>query len=146
MTKVKLSSILSIILFLVSCTPRTPSGSIPVYTEALSTTKLQNKKLIVIFGADWCPDCHALNSMLVEEKVSKLIQSKYIVLKIDVGRFDKNLDLNELLGDPIDNGIPALVILDPKQNNPVIASTKGGEFSSARQMSSDHVFKYLNQF
>jgi len=84
--------------------------------------------------------------LLGEPNIKQLIDKKFIIQKVDVGRFDKNLELNEKLGNPIDNGIPALVILDPKAKNPVIANTTGGEFSSASKMSSEQVFKYLNQF
>lgn len=114
--------------------------------ENLNEAAREHKFLIVIFGASWCPDCNALDRMLNEDKIKALVDREFIILKVDVGRFDKNLEINEKLGDPIDNGIPALVIMDPQKKEPVIANTIGGEFSSASRMSSDQVFKYLSKF
>lgn len=111
------------------------------YYAALKKSKSENKKLIVLFGASWCPDCRALDVILSEKEPSKLLQSQFIVLKIDVGRFDKNLELNEKLGSPIDKGIPALVVLKP--NGEIQTSTKGGEFSNASKMSKEQVLQYL---
>ncbi len=141
-----LSSFLSLFLFLNLCKSEAVHLDFSILKTQLDQAAAQNKKLVVIFGASWCPDCNSLDGMLGETKIKELIERKFIIQKIDVGRFDKNLDINEKLGDPIDNGIPALVILDPKKSNPMIANTTGGEFSNASKMSSEQVFNYLNQF
>ena len=132
------------LIFAVSCAPK-PTLIISLYENSLRYAEKENKNLIVLFGADWCPDCKALDQMLVTQEIKSLIQENYIILKVDVGRFDKNLDLDEKLGHPIGKGIPALVILSP---NPlkIVASTEGGEFSNASQMSQDQVFAYLKKF
>ncbi|BDA77268.1 hypothetical protein LPTSP3_g01980 [Leptospira kobayashii] len=133
-----------VMIFFVSCT-RQQTSAISLYENSLRYAEKENKNLIVLFGADWCPDCKALDRMLVTQEIKSLIQKNYIILKVDVGRFDKNLDLDEKLGHPIGKGIPALVILSP---NPlkIVASTEGGEFSNASQMSQDQVFAYLKKF
>ncbi|WP_246048084.1 thioredoxin family protein [Leptospira ilyithenensis] len=127
-----------------SCAQK-PTSIISLYEDSLRYAEKENKNLIVLFGADWCPDCKALDRMLVSPEIKSLIQKNYIILKVDVGRFDKNLDLDEKLGHPIGKGIPALVILAP---NPlkIVASTEGGEFSNASRMSQDQVFAYLKKF
>jgi thioredoxin 1 len=146
------SVLASIILFYTAfafsyCKKNIPSsGSIPVFEENLAVAKAENKKLIVLFGASWCPDCRALDSLLVERKIADLILKNFLILKADVGRFDQNLDLNEKLGDPIGKGIPALVIIDPAHPEQILATTRGGEFSSAREMSSAQVYDYLLPF
>ncbi|MDF3820828.1 thioredoxin family protein [Leptospira sp. 96542] len=114
------------------------------FSEYSQKSKLENKHLLVIFGADWCPDCHALNEILKQPEPKLLLEQNFIVFAVDVGRFDKNLALNENLGSPITNGIPAVVVLNPEGK--ILSSTKGGEFSNARNMSKDQVLKYLYQF
>ncbi len=109
--------------------------------EAQSQSKSQNKKLILVFGADWCPDCRALDSIFSDLEVRKVLDSNFILHKVDVGRFDKNLEVNEFYGSPIENGIPALVVLDP--SGEILTSTKGGEFSSASKMTKEQVLEYL---
>ncbi|TGL54383.1 thioredoxin family protein [Leptospira kemamanensis] len=113
------------------------------YESSLAQAQTQNRKLIVIFGADWCPDCRALDGILAEPDTKAILDAEFVMMKVDVGRFDKNLSLNEKLGDPIQNGIPALVVLSPKGE--FITSTKGGEFSNASKMTKEQVLEYLYQ-
>lgn len=127
-------------LAVLSCKPS--SDIIPKeLKEAQSQSKSQNKKLILIFGADWCPDCRALDSIFSDAEVRRVLDSNFILHKIDVGRFDKNLEISDSFGSPIENGIPALVVLEP--NGRVLTSTKGGEFSSASKMTKEQVLEYL---
>ncbi|TGM64285.1 thioredoxin family protein [Leptospira meyeri] len=111
------------------------------YQESLVEAKNLNRKLIVVFGADWCPDCKALDEIFKEPEPKTLLKENFILFKVDVGRFDKNLSLNEKLGDPIQNGIPALVVIEP--TGKILTSTKGGEFSNASKMTKEQVLEYL---
>ncbi|MBL0955564.1 MAG: thioredoxin family protein [Leptospira sp.] len=111
------------------------------YESSLAKANLENRKLIVVFGADWCPDCKALDGIFADPETKTLLDSEFVVMKVDVGRFDKNLSLNELLGNPIQNGIPSLVVISPKGE--FITSTKGGEFSNASKMTKEQVLAYL---
>lgn len=111
------------------------------YEENLVLAKKNNRKLIVLFGADWCPDCRALDGIFGEPEPKAVLKENFILFKVDVGRFDKNLSLNEKLGNPIQNGIPALVILSPEGN--ILTSTKGGEFSNASKMTKEQVLEFL---
>ncbi|MCW7480393.1 thioredoxin family protein [Leptospira kanakyensis] len=111
------------------------------YQERLTEAKNLNRKLIVVFGADWCPDCRALDGIFQEPEPKALLSQNFIIFKVDVGRFDKNLSLNDTLGNPIQNGIPALVVIDP--SGKILTSTKGGEFSNASKMTKEQVLEYL---
>ncbi|EMJ89304.1 thioredoxin family protein [Leptospira meyeri] len=111
------------------------------FEESLVLAKKSNRKLIVVFGADWCPDCRALDGIFGEPETKALLKENFILFKVDVGRFDKNLSLNEKLGDPIQNGIPALVVIEP--TGKILTSTKGGEFSNASKMTKEQVLEYL---
>ncbi|TGL86366.1 thioredoxin family protein [Leptospira congkakensis] len=111
------------------------------YEESLVLAKNSNRKLIVVFGADWCPDCRALDGIFEEPEPKALLKENFILFKVDVGRFDKNLSLNDTLGNPIENGIPALVVIDP--SGKILTSTKGGEFSNASKMTKEQVLEYL---
>ena len=39
------------------------------------------------------------------------VDKRFVVLKVDVGRFTKNLDLAEQMGVPLKKGIPAVAVL-----------------------------------
>ena len=90
-----------------------------------------------MFGANWCEDCRALDKAL-QGTSHTLIQGKFDVVKIDVGNFDKNLELDARYGHPIKTGIPAVVVVDA--DNQVIYSTKGGELANARRMGEQGIY------
>ncbi|XDD46741.1 thioredoxin family protein [Leptospira sp. WS39.C2] len=132
---------LSISLFLTPYCSKQRDIILAQFEESLQTAKTENRKLIVLFGADWCPDCRALDGILNEPETKTILDADFVVMKVDVGRFDKNLSLNEKLGNPIQNGIPSLVVFSPKGE--IITSTKGGEFSNASKMTKEQVLAYL---
>jgi protein disulfide-isomerase len=98
--------------------------------------------VLVIFGANWCKDCLELDRSMQGQSAA-LIASKFIVVKVDVGQFDKNLTLANSYGNPIKKGIPAAVVL--KADNSVLFASKGGELSNARKMSEQGVYDFFNQ-
>lgn len=116
------------------------------WESALQNAQSQNKTLLVVFGADWCPDCQALRLLMKTQRIQDLLQEKSILLSVDVGEFDKNLDLDSQLGNPTKQGIPALVIVDPKPPWRILVSTKGGEFSNARNMEEGQVYEFLKKY
>lgn len=145
-TLIRISALL---LFLVSslfCSKAPKDNSADLaFEKALAEAKSSQKLLIVQFTADWCPDCQALDKILKSEKLGSMLQERAILLPVDVGRFDQNLDLSEKLGNPIKNGIPAVVTILPKEPFQIIASTKGGEFSEARSLGESQVYEYFRQ-
>ncbi|MFZ6848847.1 thioredoxin family protein [Undibacterium sp. RuRC25W] len=111
-------------------------------TKALVQAKSGNKDVLVIFGANWCKDCLELNKSMQGQSAA-MIASKFVVVKVNVGQFDKNLDLAASYGNPIKKGIPAAVVLTP--DNTVLFASKGGELSNARRMSEQGVYDFFNQ-
>jgi protein disulfide-isomerase len=99
--------------------------------------------LLVIFGANWCTDCRALDTALKTGRNAELIGHAFKVLKIDVGNFDKNLDIANAYGNPIKKGIPAAVVLSP--NNEVLYATRAGELADARHMSETGIYDFFKQ-
>ncbi|MBC3862023.1 thioredoxin family protein [Undibacterium jejuense] len=111
-------------------------------TKALAEAKTAKKDVLVIFGANWCKDCLELSKSMQGQSAA-LIASKFVVVKVDVGQFDKNQDLANSYGNPIKKGIPAAVVLKP--DNTVLYASKGGELSNARRMSEQGVYDFFNQ-
>src|SRR6266542_4318173 len=101
--------------------------------QALSAAKSSQVPVLVIFGANWCQDCRALDRALQTGKNAELVRREFKVVKVDVGNFNKNLDVAEAYGNPIKKGIPAAVVLSP--DNKVLYATRLGELADARSMS-----------
>lgn len=72
----------------------------------------ENKKVLLIFGANWCPDCRKFDAQMMKEPLRTTILNHYELVKIDIGQFDKNMDIAEAYGRPTSKGIPAAAIVD----------------------------------
>lgn len=80
--------------------------------HALAAGRETGKKVVAVFGANWCPDCRRLDKEIYDNN-GELGDRKYIIVKVDVGNFDKNIDLARQYGDPIKKGIPGAVVITP---------------------------------
>ena len=109
--------------------------------QALAAAKESRVPVFVIFGANWCEDCRALDLAITNGKNAELLARQFKVVKVDVGRFDRNLDLANAYGNPIRRGIPAAVVLSP--NNEVLYATRAGELADARRMSESGIYDFL---
>lgn len=109
--------------------------------QALGRAQQLHKPVLVIFGANWCPDCRALDTAVRHGRNAQLLAREFEVLKVDVGRFDRNLDIAAAYGNPIRKGIPAAVILSA--DNRVLYATRAGELADARRMNEGDVYTFF---
>ena len=113
-------------------------------TRALADAKAAHVPVLLIFGANWCEDCRALDKALKEGKNAELMQKEFKVVKVDVGNFDHNLDVANAYGNPLKKGIPAAVLVSSSDNQ-VLYATKGGELANARRMSESGIHDFFKQ-
>jgi thiol-disulfide isomerase/thioredoxin len=88
---------------------------------AFSAASKDGKNVLLDFGADWCPDCRVLGALFEDASVTPFVDANFHVVRIDVGRRDKNGDLATKYGATSGDWIPAVVVLDPRQH--AIAAT-----------------------
>lgn len=110
---------------------------------ALNQAKSKNKLVLMVFGANWCPDCRALAKQMEKGKLAERIAERFIVAKVDVGNWDKNLDVVHEHGNPIKKGIPAIAIL--ASDGKLLQSTKAGELASARSMGENSILSVFDK-
>jgi len=66
-----------------------------------------------MFGGNCYPWCRRLHELFQENSdIQKFLTVNFILVMIDVGRRDKNADLNEKYGNPWSVGLPALAVLE----------------------------------
>jgi protein disulfide-isomerase len=110
--------------------------------RALGAARAGKRNVLVIFGANWCEDCHVLDQALKTGRNAVLMSKEFEVVKVDVGRFNRNLDITRAYGDPIKKGIPAAVVL--AADNSVLYATKAGELADARRMSETGIYDFFD--
>jgi protein disulfide-isomerase len=110
--------------------------------RALTIAKTNHTSVFVVFGANWCPDCRALDAAIRSGKNAQLIAREFTVVKIDVGNFNRNLDLSATYGNPIAKGIPAAVVLSA--SGEILYATRAGELANARRMGESGIYDFLN--
>ena len=112
--------------------------------QALARAKKQNKRVILDFGANWCYDCHVLDLAFHHPEIALLLGRNYIVVHVDVGQYDKNLDLAQRYRVPLDKGVPALAVLSA--DGKLLFSQERGEFEKARSMSPEEIAAFLQKW
>ena len=111
--------------------------------QALTSARTTNLPLLVVFGANWCADCRVLDAAFKDGASAGLIRERFQVVKVDVGKFDRNVDIAERYGVPLRKGIPAVAIVSPQGS--VVYATKGGELADARRMGERGIFEFFSK-
>jgi thioredoxin-related protein len=112
--------------------------------EALTKAAHEHKRVIVVFGANWCFDCHVLDKAFHRDDIAPLLNANFEVVHVDVGQGDKNQDLMKQYDVPMSKGIPALAVLDA--NGKLLFSQKDGQFESARSLGPADLVDFLSKW
>ena len=110
--------------------------------RALAAAGKQHKNVLLDFGGNWCIDCHVLENAFHQPRIAPLLNSNYIVVHVDVGKYEKNLDLAKKYHVNLEKGVPSLAVLDALGK--VLYAT--GDFERARMMSEDDVIQFLDKW
>jgi len=91
-----LSFALAVTVMSVVCLGQVPPTQKTIYDEtadahvelkdALKKARAEHKRVIVVFGANWCYDCHVLDAAFHRPDLAEIIAANYEVVHIDIGR------------------------------------------------------------
>jgi thioredoxin-related protein len=109
--------------------------------DAVKRATVEKKRVLLIFGGNWCYDCHVLDRALHEGAAGKIVKQSFLLVHVDIGEGDKNLDLTKLYRIPLDKGVPAVAILD--SGGKLLYSSGDGEFEAARSMMKRDLVRFL---
>jgi thiol:disulfide interchange protein len=131
-----------------------PAGKVHIYdtqadakadiAAALKQARAQHKRVILDFGGNWCGDCIVLDQTFHSPENQALIDKYFVVVHVDIGRFDKNVDVADKYEVPIKKGVPALAVVDA--HGKLIYAQKNGEFESMRRMDPSSVGQFLEEW
>jgi protein disulfide-isomerase len=108
---------------------------------ALGQARKAGVPVLVVFGANWCPDCKLLDMAFKSGTSAPLIDKSFMVVKVNVGRFDHNVDIADAYGVPLKKGIPAVAILNA--DGKVTYATRAGELADARNMGESGIYDFF---
>jgi thiol-disulfide isomerase/thioredoxin len=112
--------------------------------EALEKAGHEHKNVILVFGGNWCYDCHVLDLAFHHPEIEPRLKAHYIVVHVDIGEYDKNLDLAERYQVPLKKGVPALAVL--ASDGRLLYSQQAGEFEAARSLAPEDVIAFLKKW
>ena len=113
-------------------------------SEALAAAKKDHKRVLMVFGGNWCYDCHVLDATFHSKEFAPIVNANYHVIHINIGNSDANLDLADKYQVNLKKGVPSLAILDP--DGTLIVSQKNGEFESTLKIGPEDVLEFLKKW
>lgn len=111
---------------------------------ALKTAAATHKRILLDFGGNWCGDCQVLDIYMHDPSNRAILQANFVLVHVNVGYKDENLELARRYQVPVEDGVPALAVLSEK--GALINSQRNGQFKSMRRMSSSAVTSFLVQW
>jgi thiol-disulfide isomerase/thioredoxin len=81
---------------------------------AFARARTSGKRVLIDLGGNWCPDCIILSNIMSLPEVAPFIAAHYEVVMVDVGRFNRNLQIPARFGVTRRmEGVPYVLITDP---------------------------------
>jgi thioredoxin 1 len=108
---------------------------------ALKTAAATHRRVLLDFGGNWCGDCQVLDIYFHNDQNRDLLEKNFVLVDINIGHEDTNLDIARHYGVPIEKGVPALAVLSPEGK--LLYSQRNGEFEAMRHMQSSSVTEFL---
>jgi thioredoxin 1 len=104
----------------------------------------EHKRVLVVFGANWCYDCHVLDKTFHSPGFAPLVNGSYVVVHVNIGDEGKdNNDLAAKYGVALDRGVPNLAVLEPSGK---VLVAQAGEFQSTTKIGPSDVRSFLQKW
>jgi thioredoxin 1 len=111
---------------------------------ALAKATKEKKRVLIDFGGNWCGDCQVLEIYFHDPANLGLLEQNYVLVPVNIGRYDENMDIAARYGVPVSKGVPALAVLDA--SGQLLYSQRNAEFQAMRRMDSASVTTFLLQW
>ncbi|KXV65422.1 protein-disulfide isomerase [Acetobacter orleanensis] len=120
-----------------------PEGAQAAVDAAFAEARKTGRKVLIDFGANWCPDCRVLAGVLTHPSVSPWIEQTFSVVSVNVDHFNKNMDIAKKFGITI-KAIPVALIVTPEGK--VLNADETLALGDARRMSGQAVVDMLAEW
>ncbi len=99
------------------------------------------KRVLIHLGGNWCVDCRILVAVMQLPEVTAFVERHYEVVFVDVGHFDRNLDIPRRFGLEHIDAAPTIIIVDPDGTSVNVGDAS--EMSDARHMTPQGIADWL---
>lgn len=114
--------------------------------KASARAKAAHKLLLIDLGGNWCLDCRILAGTVDLPEVKAFVRRHYELVTVDIGRFDKNLDVPAHYGITQRlAGVPALLVVDPRTDK-LLDAGHVSALEDARSMTPQALADWLAQW
>ena len=116
--------------------------------EALALARQGGKRVLLVFGANWCVDCRAMDALFKSHAaIAGELAAHFVVARIEVGRHEtprKNAALIDRFGVAMETGIPVLVVADHQGR--LLYETKKERLADTDHRDPGKVLAFLKQW
>lgn len=116
-----------------------------IVDEAMAEALAENKRLLLVLGANWCHDSRGLAHHFQDEELAATLEAHYITRYIDVGWRDRNNDVILRFGVSAVYGTPTVFIIDPTDEHLINRETRS-LWTSAASRSIEEAREYFADF
>src|SRR5262245_64893062 len=68
---------------------REDANAVQDISEARLQARKANKRVLLVFGGNWCIDCHVLDNAFHRPRIAPLLDPAFIFVHLDVGLYTK---------------------------------------------------------
>jgi thiol:disulfide interchange protein len=79
---------------------------------AIAQARREHKRILLDFGGNWCGDCQLLDIYYHQSPNAELLAKYFILVHVNIGHMDQNVNIAQKYKVPITKGVPALAVLD----------------------------------
>jgi thiol-disulfide isomerase/thioredoxin len=117
-----------------------------IVAKAKAQAKREHKRLLIDLGGNWCLDCRVLAGIMDLPELQPFLKKHFVVVKVDIGRFDKNGGIAARYGITGRlKGVPAVLAVDPVHDR-LLNPDKLFALSDARHMTPQGLADWLAQW
>jgi len=111
---------------------------------ALKRARKAHKLTLIDFGGNWCGDCRVFAGVIEQPDVKAWVDKHYEVVTVNVGRYDKNMQIPARYGIDKLKGVPSFLVVDG--NGKLVNDGAFFALTDARHMTPQSIVDWLAQW
>ena len=110
---------------------------------ALAAARKDHKRVLVVFGGNWCYDCHVLDAAFHSKTIQPILTANYHLVHVNVEDGTANTELAQRCEVHPDR-LPSLAVMDA--DGRLVTSQRNGEFDNAVKIGMGDVEGFLKKW